>query len=112
MTGSMQRHRQNRPPPRHSNRLQPKAQHHAAHAQKPLHSRYGPNLDYRVLDNQAYAGPDDNGSAPGAQPEYVVAMMNRTELEAHQRLHRKKKKKTDGGASETRPAVSCAMVPP
>ena len=37
--------------------------------------------DYRVLDNQAYAGPDDNGSALALAAEPVVAMMNRTELE-------------------------------
>ena len=37
--------------------------------------------DYRVLDTQAYAGPDDGGSALALAAEPVVAMMNRTELE-------------------------------
>jgi excinuclease ABC subunit B len=37
--------------------------------------------DYRVLDNQAYAGPDDGGAALALAAEPVVAMMTRPELE-------------------------------
>ncbi|MDO7845489.1 excinuclease ABC subunit UvrB [Hymenobacter sp. M29] len=37
--------------------------------------------DYRVLDTQAYAGPDDGGAALALAAEPVVAMMTRPELE-------------------------------
>ena len=37
--------------------------------------------DYRVIEPQAYAGPDDGGSALALAAEPVVAMMNRAELE-------------------------------
>ena len=35
--------------------------------------------DYRIVEAQGYAGPDDGALALAAEP--VVAMMNRTELE-------------------------------
>ena len=37
--------------------------------------------DYRVIDIQAYSGPDDGGGALALAAEPVVAMMNRAELE-------------------------------
>jgi excinuclease ABC subunit B len=37
--------------------------------------------DYRVIDTQAYAGPDADGGAMALAAEPVVAMMNRAELE-------------------------------
>jgi excinuclease ABC subunit B len=37
--------------------------------------------DYRVVEPQAYAGPDSDGSALALAAEPVVAMMNRPELE-------------------------------
>ncbi|MDO7849996.1 excinuclease ABC subunit UvrB [Hymenobacter convexus] len=37
--------------------------------------------DYRVLDTQAYAGPDDGGTALALAAEPVVAMMTKPELE-------------------------------
>ena len=37
--------------------------------------------DYRVIEPQAYTGPDDGGSALALAAEPVVAMMNRAELE-------------------------------